>query len=77
MSLVGPATEDRVILREDAGDLEKLPEYQESHYLQADGRLKPTPDLAQPARPVYWYPPIGSWRTIGGYGYAANLQPQD
>lgn len=36
MSLVGPATEDRVTLREDAGDLQALPDFEESHHVPLD-----------------------------------------
>jgi uncharacterized protein YrrD len=67
MSLVGPATEDQVILREDAGDLEKLPDFQDSHYVPVDRGPHP-PGAAHWARPVYLYPPIGAWWTADSYG---------
>ena len=76
MSLVGPAKEDRVALREDAGDLERLPDFEESHYVPVDparqGRgPKPVPGSANWARSLYRYPPLGAWWTTGGYaGYA-------
>jgi uncharacterized protein YrrD len=72
MSLVGPATEDRVTLREDAGDLEKLPDFQETNYVAVEPvgpRLDPQPAPGSPrwARPLYFYPPLGSWWTTAGF----------
>jgi uncharacterized protein YrrD len=72
MSLVGPATEDRVTLREDAGDLDKLPDFEESHYLPVEPARpergpKPTAGSAYGARPLYLYPPLGAWWTAAGY----------
>jgi uncharacterized protein YrrD len=69
MSLVGPATEDRVTLREDAGDLEALPDFEESHYVRADRGLRPPLSSAHWSRPIpiYPYPPIG-----GTWPYAAH-----
>jgi len=58
MSLVGPATEDRVTLREDAGDLEKLPDFKETHYVWV-GDGEAYPEQAGYASPLYWYPPSG------------------
>jgi uncharacterized protein YrrD len=74
MSLVGPATEDQVTLREDAGDLEKLPDFQESHYIPVDRGPEPAPGAVHWARPLYIYPPLGtSWTSPG---YAAYTMPQ-
>ena len=63
MSLVGPATQDRVTLREDAGDLEKLPDFREAHYVPADREPEPqpVPGAAHWARSLYLYPPVGAW----------------
>ncbi len=70
ISLVGPATEDRVTLREDADDLEKLPDFQAAHYVRADRETQRTSVSEHQAPPVYWYPPIGFWQEAGGYlGY--------
>jgi uncharacterized protein YrrD len=71
MSLVGPATEERVTLREDAGDLEKLPDFQEAHYVPADRGKRPT-SAEDRARSLYWYPPSGAWWEIGGYANYAK-----
>ena len=73
MSLVGPAMEDQVTLREDAGDLERLPDFQESHYVPVvPTRPRPGPKPAQrsahAARPLYLYPPLGTWWTAAEYG---------
>lgn len=58
MSLVGPATEDKVTLWEQAGDLEELPDYKESDYVAAE--IEPGATQAAPtwARPLYAYPPF-------------------
>lgn len=68
MSLVGAATEDQVTLREDAGDLEKLPDFQESHYVSVGpAPLRPGLGDAHWASPVVWYPPMGTWWITGAY----------
>ena len=76
ISLVGPTTEDRVTLRRDAGDLEKLPDFEKSHYVPVD--RSPQSQLASGsahwARPMYMYPPVGSWLSSGGYD--ADAAPQ-
>jgi len=71
ISLIGPATEDRVTLRENAGDLEALPDFEEKHYVMLDeDRLKEAYERGHP-RPLHWYPPVRmSWWHSGGYlGY--------
>jgi uncharacterized protein YrrD len=74
MSLIGPATEDQVTLREDAGDLEKLPDFQESHYIPVDRGPVPAAGGVRWARPLYIYPPLGaSWTSPG---YAPYTMPQ-
>lgn len=74
MSLVGPATEEKVTLRRDAGNLEDLPNFEESHYFPAETEPQRPPEPATWARPLYLYPPVGSWWSSGGY--AAYTQPQ-
>jgi uncharacterized protein YrrD len=71
LSLVGPATEEQVTLREDAGDLEKLPDFEESHYVSVGPPpVRPGLGDAHWARPVVWYPPMGTWWITGAYaGY--------
>lgn len=71
ISLIGPATEDRVTLRENAGDLEALPDFEEKHYVLLDEkRLKEASSQGYPP-PFHWYPPVGTvWWQNGGYmGY--------
>jgi len=71
ISLIGPATEDRVTLREDAGDLEALPDFEDRHYvLLGDEGLKEASSRGY-ARPLHWYPPVRTtWWHGGGYlGY--------
>jgi uncharacterized protein YrrD len=72
ISLVGPATEDRVTLRDNAGDLEALPDLEERHYVMVgDEAEKEASSRGQP-RPLYWYPPVRTmWWQPGGYlGYS-------
>jgi uncharacterized protein YrrD len=70
ISLVGAATEARVTLREDAGDLEALPHFEESHFVIADERDLPNAPEGQRAvpAPLYWY---GS----AGLVYPGGLEP--
>jgi uncharacterized protein YrrD len=63
ISLIAAATGNRVTLREDAGDLEDLPTFDETHYLPLTGDEPTNPPGY--ARPVYWYPPAG----VGWWGY--------
>jgi uncharacterized protein YrrD len=74
MSLVGPTTEDRVSLRVDAADLEELPDFEELDHVPAETEPQDPLGAAHWARPLYWYPPIGSWWTASGYaGYARPI----
>jgi len=57
ISLVGAATEDRVTLRQDAGDLHALPDFKESHFVIANEReleRSSAKELYVPP-PLYWY----------------------
>jgi uncharacterized protein YrrD len=70
VSLIGAATEDRVTLREDAGDLEALPDFEEKHYIPITEAEEPQVSSAGYARPFYWYPPASlNWWRVPGYGY--------
>jgi uncharacterized protein YrrD len=69
VSLIGAATEDRVTLREDAGDLEALPEFEVKYYVpigEAEMHRKLEPGYVPS---FYLYPPAGVswWNTPGGY----------
>ncbi|MEZ4769278.1 MAG: PRC-barrel domain-containing protein [Caldilineales bacterium] len=59
MSLVGPATADKVTLREDEEDLEKLPDFEESYYVPAEEGIPQTPSAKTQVRSLYLYPPVG------------------
>lgn len=70
VSLIDVATEDRVTLREDAGDLEALPDFEEKQYFPIteieEREVSPTGYV----RPLYWYPPAGlTWWGAPSYGY--------
>lgn len=58
IDLIGAATEDRVTLREDAGDLDKLPHFEKTHYvmLGRDEWMR-DPERMNYAPPMYGYPP--------------------
>jgi len=77
VSLIGPAIEDRVTLRENAGDLEALPDFEETHYiLLSEEEEKAATEQGQ-ARPLYWYPPAGAlwWRSGGYLGFPGLFYP--
>ncbi len=67
MSLVASSQEDKVTLRKSADDLEKLPDFEETHYVPAEQGIQPGPDHTSWAYPLYWYPPVGPWWTSGFY----------
>lgn len=70
ISLVGAATEDRVTLRDDAGDLAALPNFEESHFIVADEReLASSPEGKRTVpSPLYWY-------GTAGMVYPGGLEP--
>jgi uncharacterized protein YrrD len=59
VSLVASATEERVELRQNAGDLEALPDFQERHFVNLSDkdlvRAEVPPNYPPP---MYWYPPL-------------------
>ena len=74
LTLVAQADENEVALREDAGNLENLPQFEERHYVASDsGALS-----AMSAPSLYAYPPLlggeitgmtgtlPTWATLGG-----------
>jgi uncharacterized protein YrrD len=71
ISLIGPAAEDRVTLRENAGDLEALPDFEERHYVLLDEERLKKVSAKGYASPLHWYPPVGTtwWRSGGYLGY--------
>ncbi len=74
LSLVRNATEDRVTLRKDVGDLEDLPDYKETHFVEVE-EVKKTEagdeDVeVDTAGSMYWVPPASQawWNTPGYLG---------
>ncbi|HEX2907119.1 MAG TPA: PRC-barrel domain-containing protein [Phototrophicaceae bacterium] len=68
ISLIASATDDRVALRQDAGDLANLPTFEEMHYIPLTNAE--TEALAYPADyapGLFWYPPTTGWT-----GYSLN-----
>ena len=61
VSLVGAATAKRVTLRADAGDLNALPNFEESHFVVADERELTDARKGKPSvtPPLYWYGSAG------------------
>jgi uncharacterized protein YrrD len=70
MSLVGPSTEDRVTLRKGAGDLEKLPDFEESYFVSTEKETEagPPKQTMPGIGSIYWYPPVGSKQNSGIFG---------
>ena len=59
--MVRSATEDKVVLKEDVDDFEKLPPFEETHYVEAadqQGKNRPYPTYKY-VRAYYLYPPVG------------------
>ncbi|MBN1261157.1 MAG: PRC-barrel domain-containing protein [Anaerolineae bacterium] len=68
IDLVDQGTEDRVILKK-IGDLESLPDFEESQYVQATPLYSRSPYKGGYARPYIWYPSPGLtwWAGITPY----------
>lgn len=73
LHLIKSATEDRIALSEDAGDLDKLPQFEETHYIPVDdGAERTTADPIGTASALFWYPPMMGWMGYpGGVGYTS------
>lgn len=73
LDLIVGATEDMVTLREDAGDLEQLPPYEEMQYILLDEADQPEVYRPGYAPPTYWYPSVGgAW-----YGAYPHYYPSE
>src|SRR5690554_2654386 len=58
LSLIAMATGEGLMLRPDAGDLDHLPPFEETHYVPADeADARAAAYQANMATPLYWYPP--------------------
>jgi uncharacterized protein YrrD len=75
VDLIATTTAERVELREDAGDLDKLPPFQEEYYVLVDEDELARADTQSlfPA-PVYWYPPIYAGRVGAPPAHYAYLR---
>ncbi|HLF75027.1 MAG TPA: PRC-barrel domain-containing protein [Anaerolineales bacterium] len=56
MNLISRVNEDRVLLREDAGNLDDLPDYEETSYTLLDEYERKQVPAEGYVPPVYWYP---------------------
>lgn len=69
IDLIGSTGEDRVVLKEEAGDLEEMPPFEIQHFIPAgDEYLEDEAPPSFYAPPVYWYPAVGA-ASIGYRGY--------
>lgn len=76
LSLIASADEDRVVLRRDAGELNDLPPFEETHYVPLDEtEVNTTAYPTGMASPLYWYPPMGGWMGYAGYRYGYAYPP--
>jgi sporulation protein YlmC with PRC-barrel domain len=62
IDLVDTASEDEIRLKDDIEDLEALPLFEESYFIDADPveRDMNTEEARAAAAPLYWYPPVAS-----------------
>lgn len=62
LDLIESADAERVVLRGGAGDLEKLPVFEEGHYVPlTDDEAVAAAYAEGLADPLYWCPPVGGW----------------
>jgi sporulation protein YlmC with PRC-barrel domain len=59
LSLIDSTDEDSIRLREDAGDLNELAAYEETHYIPLDAVERGEADYPNTA--LYWLPPMGGF----------------
>jgi uncharacterized protein YrrD len=70
IGLIARSTDDQVTLREDAGDLQQLPIFEETHYVPLDDYERSRIPAGRYVPPMYWSPPYPAvgWGTFGlGY----------
>lgn len=70
MGLIGSATEERVTLNEEIEDLDQLPAFEETHYLER------TEDAQQSGTSTYRYAPAYYWYPPAGYVGYPGLGPR-
>lgn len=61
IGMISTATEERVVLNQDMGDIDQLPPFEETHYVElTEADVSPTgPSTYRHAPSYYWYPPSG------------------
>jgi uncharacterized protein YrrD len=74
---VETATEDQVVLKEGTGDPDDFPDFEETHYIQAQESGKFAKRDLGGIRPLAWYYPLpgGAWWRSGLGGYPGYPQP--
>jgi uncharacterized protein YrrD len=79
VNLIASAQGDTVRLREDAGDLERLPDFIDEHFVVVDerelARTGAPPTYYPPLGPVYWYPPFGNVTVPAPIGDTGPAEP--
>jgi uncharacterized protein YrrD len=64
--LIEEATEEQVTLSVEVGELEELPDFEESHFVPVNEAEFARPTESNYAPPLFWYPPPGAgWGTAG------------
>jgi len=75
LNLVESSIAERILLREDAGNLDALLPFKETHYISLDEGESHNADYSNElASPLYWYPPMDLGLEYPGYGY--DYQPR-
>jgi uncharacterized protein YrrD len=72
LTLVAQADENEIVLREDAGDLEQLPPFEERYYVPADSDTIAPASNAAPS--LYPYPPLSGGEMGGMAGMTIGAQ---
>lgn len=73
MDRVHVVLEDRITLRENVGDLNELPDFEESYFVPVEPDPVTEPRTVRNARPLYAYPPMGVWSTIN---FGVDITPR-
>ncbi len=75
MSMVSTATADRVVLKDDAPDFDRLPTFESKHFIEAESDSKDDAHFRVGWQPsYYWYPPLG-YLGYPAYGLDPNAWP--
>jgi uncharacterized protein YrrD len=65
--------DDAVVIQSDAGNLEDLPDFEETHYVPTGNSTPGSGGAGLGAASLYYYPPFGTQLFYGGSGAAASL----